>query len=104
MAGVYDRSRPNVGAHIEEAIASLNVGEFMSVAEICAFKSTQYPDDSPRPPAGAVAARLYPPSPRVCGLGGVHPVNQEDAPGGRKGARRVAGDQPSTAVTFSDLY
>lgn len=78
----------NVGTHVTEALAEREVGEFVSIADICKFKSSEYGEDSPS--AGAVSARLFPPSGGPSTIENVEGVTAEESGAGKKGARRTA--------------
>lgn len=95
---VYDRNRPDLARHITEAVTkSVFPGAFISLAEICGYYSSQYPDDTHRPSSGAVAARLFPTNGK-CTVPGVIPEVLKDV----RGARRPGGGTGSTQATFSD--
>ena len=54
----YSGERRDIGAHITEAFADVEEGNFLTVAEIRKFRSTEYGDSQPS--AGAISARLFP--------------------------------------------
>lgn len=75
--------RHDIGKHILEAFADKADGDFLTVAQIVSFKSSEYGTETPSP--GAVSARLFPKSGK-CTLEGISPV---DATGDQpKGARK----------------
>jgi hypothetical protein len=53
-----DGVRRDIGKHMTEAFADQPVGAFLSIAQIRAYKSTEYGDITPS--AGAISARLFP--------------------------------------------
>jgi hypothetical protein len=79
----HDGPRGDIGEHIREAFADKASGDFMSVAEIRNFKSTEYGDRQPS--AGAISARLFPTSGK-CSLDFVTPSTNEK---GNRGATKV---------------
>jgi len=86
-AGGYTGERRDIGKHILEAFAEKEEGDFLSVAEIRNFHSSEYGDNLPS--AGAISARLFPGGDASkCTLvaQGVQPDTNEK---GNKGARKV---------------
>lgn len=80
----FTGERRDIGKHIAEAFASVEAGQFLTVAEIRKFKSEEYGDNPPS--AGAISARLFPTSGK-CTVEGVEP-GQNDK--GNKGATKIA--------------
>lgn len=78
----FDGPRRDIGEHIREAFADKAAGDFMTIAEIRNFKSTEYADGQPS--AGAISARLFPSSGKVS-LDFVTPDTNEK---GNRGARK----------------
>lgn len=76
----FDGPRRDIGKHIAEAFESHNSGDFLTIAEITNFKSTEYGDS--KPSAGAISARLFP-STGKCSLDFVTPNTNEK---GNRGA------------------
>jgi hypothetical protein len=77
-------SRRDIGAHIASAFDGLPEGAFLTVAQIRSHRSAEYGDEFPS--AGAISARLFPPTGR-CTVPGVEPGENER---GVRGARRVS--------------
>lgn len=67
----YSGPRRSVKAHIIEAFDDAEAGDYMTIADICAFRSDTYGDDSPS--SGAVANALF-----VSGVDGVIGVDATD--------------------------
>jgi hypothetical protein len=80
----YSGVRRDIGKHIAEAFESQDEGSFLTIAQIKAFKSTEYGDDTPSP--GAISARLFPSGGGKCTLDFVKPGQNAD---GNKGATKV---------------
>lgn len=78
----FDGPRRDIGKHIEEAFADKNSGDFLTIAEITNFKSSEYGDS--KPSAGAISARLFP-STGKCSLTFVTPNTNEK---GNRGASK----------------
>jgi hypothetical protein len=81
--------RRNIAEHIKQAMDDVPEGEFRTIAQIRAFKSSEYGDESPS--AGAISARLFPGGDSTkCTLvkQGI-PVEPVEADG-KKGAKRVS--------------
>jgi hypothetical protein len=78
--------RKDIGKHIREAFESREAGEFLTIAEIAKFASSEYPEGNP-PSQGAVSARLFPTSGK-CTVEGVEPVDKDGS--NPKGARKAA--------------
>lgn len=81
-ASTFTGERRNVANHIVEAFEGVEVGTFLSVAEIQKFSSKEYGDD--KPSAGAVSARL---KDGATAIPGIEPA--QDA-AGKRGAVKVA--------------
>lgn len=89
-----DGVRRSIGKHLEEAFAGVEVGGFLSVAQIRAFQSKEYTaEDGTAIPvsAGAITARLFPKDAegtiKPCTVPGIQGDEDES---GHKGARKVA--------------
>lgn len=84
--GTFTGERRDIGKHILEAFADKESGDFLSIAEIRNFKSSEYGDNLPS--AGAISARLFPKnadgSPGKCTVEGITPTQKEGK--GNKGA------------------
>jgi hypothetical protein len=53
--------RGNIAEHIKQAMETVAVGDFMTIAEIAKYESTEYgTDGKPAPSQGAISARLFP--------------------------------------------
>ena len=80
----------NIGEHIREAINKVEVGKFMSIAEIVNVETSQYgKDGAPKPSPGAIAARLFPKGDAAnCNLDFVRPEGREQGHD-KKGAIRL---------------
>lgn len=78
----FDGPRRDIGKHIAEAFESHNSGDFLTIAEITNFKSAEYGDS--KPSAGAISARLFPPTGK-CSLDFVTPDTNEK---GNRGAKK----------------
>lgn len=76
----YAGPKREIGKHISEAFADKQSGDFMTIAELKAFRSEEYGDSAPSP--GALTARLFPQSGK-CTLEDVTPGTNEQ---GKKGA------------------
>lgn len=76
--------RRDLGKHITEAFGAVEVGTFLSVAEIRKFNSSEYGEDSPS--AGAISNRLQPGSGKPTTIENIK-VESRD---GRLGAVKVA--------------
>lgn len=77
--------RRNTANHITSAFADVEVGTFLTIAEIAKHKSAEYGDDSPS--QGAISARLFP----TTTIEGIVPVEKGEIDGKNpKGARKVA--------------
>lgn len=77
--------RRDIGKHITSAFAEVEVGTFLTIAEIAKHKSAEYGDDSPS--QGAISARLFP----TTTVEGIEPVEKGAIDGKNpKGARKVA--------------
>ena len=77
--------RRDIGKHIQSAFAGVEVGTFLTIAEIAKHKSEEYGDDSPS--QGAISARLFP----TTTVEGVEPVEKGAIDGKNpKGARKTA--------------
>lgn len=64
--------RRDVAAHITNAFANLNSGDFLTISEIRNIESPEYgPDDAPS--AGAISARLFPKNDKPVNIEGVTP-------------------------------
>lgn len=83
-ASPFTGERRDVGEHIKSAFEGVEVGTFLTVAEIRKHTSAEYGQDSPS--AGAVSARLFPKSGKVT-IPGVEPGTNDK---GVKGATKVA--------------
>ena len=66
----YNGPRRSVKAHIIEAFDDAEAGDYMSIADICAFRSDTYGDDSPS--SGAVANALF-----VSGVDGIVAIDAD---------------------------
>jgi hypothetical protein len=76
-------ARHDTSAHIQEAFADKNPGDWMSIGDIVKFKSTEYGDDEPSP--GAIAARLFPGNDATkCKVPGIRPEQRD-----KKGAVKL---------------
>lgn len=71
-----DGQRRNIGEHIREAFEDKADGTFMTIAEICAFKSKEY-EGTDGPSQGAVSSRLFPASGAATKLTFVRPEGTE---------------------------
>lgn len=80
---VATADRRDLGAHIEEAFAPVEVGTFLTVAEIRKFESSGYGQDHPS--AGAITNRLEPKSGKPTTIPGIK-VERRD---GKLGAVKV---------------
>jgi len=84
--GTFTGERRDIGKHIVEAFADKASGDFMTIAEIRNFKSSEYGDNLPS--AGAISARLFPKNadgtPGKCTVEGVEPTQKDGK--GNKGA------------------
>jgi hypothetical protein len=77
--------RHDTGKHIASAFADVEVGTFLTIAEIANHKSAEYGDDTPS--QGAISARLFP----TTTVAGVEPVEKHAIDGKNpKGARKIA--------------
>lgn len=77
--------RRDTGKHIASAFAEVEVGTFLTIAEIAKHKSAEYGDSTPS--QGAISARLFP----TTTVEGVEPVEKAAIDGKNpKGARKVA--------------
>lgn len=85
VSAPHDGPRRNIAAHIKSAFEGVEVGTFLTVAEIKAHRSEEYGDDSPS--AGAISARLFPASGK-CTVEGIEPGTGGDK--NQRGARKVA--------------
>lgn len=86
-ARVSSGVRRDIAKHIQEAFADKASGDFLTIAEIAKFKSSEYGDDNPS--QGAVSARLFPSNGKVS-VDGVVPVERDEAAGIKaKGARKA---------------
>jgi hypothetical protein len=87
--GTFTGERRDIAKHIQEAFADKEVGEFMLIAEIRNFKSSEYGENLPS--AGAISARLFPKNaqgePTKCTVEGVEPQTNEK---GNNGAAKTA--------------
>jgi hypothetical protein len=86
--GSFSGERRDIGKHILQAFEGVEVGTFLTVAEIRKFVSDEYGTDSPS--AGAISARLFPQGDgSKCSLieQGIQPDTNEK---GNKGARKTA--------------
>jgi len=86
---VYSGPRRDVGTHIGQVFAKLEVGSFLTVNEIAKAASEEYGNE--RPSSGAISARLFPKP----GKNGDRKPNlpsgiESDATGASRGARKVA--------------
>lgn len=78
--------RRDIGKHIASAFAEVEVGTFLTIAEIAKHKSAEY-EGTDGPSQGAISARLFPTTTVV----GVEPVEKGAIDGKNpKGARKVA--------------
>jgi hypothetical protein len=77
-------TRKDLGAHIVEAFADLEVGQFMTCAQIGNVSTTVYGDE--KPSVGAIVARLFPAS-GTCTVPGIRPCLSPD--NGARGAVKV---------------
>jgi hypothetical protein len=79
----FTGTRRDIAKHITEAFEGKGSGEFLSVAQIRAFKSSEYGDDAPS--AGAISARLFPTREgAVCTIEGIEPGTNESTRGAFK--------------------
>lgn len=78
----------DIAKHVTEAMAEHPVGEFVSIADIANFKSSEYTDS--KPSSGAISARLFPASGGKSTILNIEGVPAEASPSGKKGAKRVA--------------
>jgi hypothetical protein len=81
----FTGERHDVAKHIVSAFAEKASGDFLTVAQIVSYSSTEYGDDHPSP--GAVTARLFPKSGK-CTVEGVEAI--EATANSPKGARKAA--------------
>ena len=79
----YNGARRDIGKHIANAFADKESGDFLTVAEIRTARSDEYGDNPPS--AGAISARLFPPSGK-CTVEGVVPGENDK---GIKGAAKA---------------
>jgi len=79
----YEGPRRSIAAHIENAFAGVEPGTFLTIAQIRATKSEEYGDELPS--AGAISARLFPPSGK-CTVEGIEPGTSAE---GNKGATKL---------------
>ncbi len=85
-SGYTGGPRRNVGLHIEQVFADLEVGAFLTVTEINKARSAEYgPNDAPT--TGAISQKLFPKKGEAKLPEGIEPVNEE---GKARGARKVA--------------
>lgn len=78
--------RRDIGKHIASAFAEVEVGTFLTIAEIAKHKSAEY-EGTDGPSQGAISARLFP----TTTVEGVEPVEKGAVDGKNpKGARKVA--------------
>lgn len=75
----FDGPRRDIKKHILEAFENVKTGDFLTVAEIRSFKSSEYGDEQPS--SGAISARLFPNSGKVT-VPGITPGEHD----GKKGA------------------
>lgn len=83
----FTGDRRDIGQHIIEAFAAREEGQFLSIAEIRKFESTEYGTSSPS--AGAISARLFPKGGGKCTVPGVQPATSDDGKG-LKGAVKAS--------------
>jgi hypothetical protein len=77
--------RRDIGKHIESAFAEVEVGGFLTIAEIAKHKSAEY-EGTDGPSQGAISARLFP----TTTVAGVEPIEKGAIDGKNpKGARKV---------------
>lgn len=76
--------RRDIAAHIQSAFSTVEVGTFLTVAEIRTHQSEEYGTESPS--AGAISARLFPASGKST-VAGVEPGTNDK---GVRGATKVA--------------
>jgi len=76
--------RRDIAAHIQNAMRTVDVGDFLTIAEISRIPSEEYPHGSP-PSQGAISARLFPGSGAPTTVPGV----RAEIVGGRRGATRL---------------
>lgn len=76
--------RRDIAAHIQNAMRTVDVGDFLTIAEISKIPSDEYPAGSP-PSRGAISARLFPVNGGPTTVPGVRAENV----GGRRGATRL---------------
>lgn len=69
---VQSDTRRDLGAHITEVFYGMQVGEFLTAAQISNVCTTEYGSEV-KPSTGAIVARLFPAS-GVCTLAGVRPA------------------------------
>ncbi|MGV8965381.1 MAG: DUF262 domain-containing protein [Cellulomonas sp.] len=77
-------ARGDIGAHIQNAMANVGPGGFLTISEIAHISSDDYPANNP-PSQGAIAARLFPSGGRATTV----PRVRGDIVGGRRGATRL---------------
>lgn len=82
-ASTFDGPRRDIAKHITEWAESVPSGTFAKIAEIRAFKSTEYGDDHPSP--GAISIRLFPAGGGACTIAGITPTQNAE---GVKGATK----------------
>lgn len=77
--GTYAGPRRDVAKHIAEAVAAHEPGAFLTLADLRAFRSTEYGDDAPS--GGALANRLEPPNGAKPTLTGIVVERRDDESG-----------------------
>lgn len=80
----HEGPRRDIGKHITEAFENVASGDFLTIAEIRKFQSSEYGDNPPS--AGAISARLFPTGGGKCTVEGIVPDTNEN---NKKGARKL---------------
>lgn len=78
----------DIAKHLREAMDTVGVGEFMTIAQIVNVETSQYGGSAPKPSPGAVAARLFP-AKGECSIDFVRPEGKDEGHP-VKGAVRIA--------------
>lgn len=82
--------RGDIAKHIREAMNTVNVGDFMSIADIAKVATAEYGSEGAPPPSqGAISARLFPSGDKGCTLDFVRPEGKDEGRD-KKGAVRTA--------------
>jgi hypothetical protein len=82
--------RGDIAKHIREAMNTVGIGEFMSVADIAKVETSEYgTGEAPPPSQGAISARLFPRDGKACTLDFVRPEGPDQGQP-KKGAVRTA--------------